>query len=732
MAVKQRSFNPFNPLSWLNSVPLGITLMVLTALFIAVGSGRPWLREYGVDNLPGMRYWFDLTDLQFFDAWPLKVLMGLLIANLVVVTWTRIPLTPPRYGVWCVHAGIITLILGTSFYYNRKIEGRVRLYTNPATGLGIADHFYDKDERALYLKVGNELINWYPLPMLPKFKDYDEQLGNASDLVKRGLSGIDATLDIHDDKTGKTSSKNISELMGWPQPLRFDIVGYYPYADITTDFIEDPGSDLNGVEITMPELESHTGKSMGSWWLVAGDPRFAAISQFGVDLEHRRGDERTIAAMSDSLGKIFQLDVKIGGGDVAQRIFVQVGKTYPVGQTGYSLSIENYNPQWPMFGTREIVKALTLKVTSPTQTFRRMVLDGRPLQTDFKLGEAGAPPIGKRQKEPLDKNLQIDFQLNDPQHLLPREGDVKHTLVTVGDKVELVDVVAGSSATGEVRRFDNGTGDIEIKPADAEAGAPFAHAAAAATSEPSADAAANHPSVRLHLQRRDHLRAVDSVRSVQPARRDRNAEEEGFFQAAKVRVTIGDFSQTVVVPYTDQAVEASRDRGVGPPWTGGIVQLPGVDRPIQLQLGNTYRELPARLTLKKFELIPYPGGRVDDRSLMLDFRSTVTVDDPESGDSFTDVAHMNSPIYYRTGAWCFFQAAYDGQQRQWTQLGVGNRPGVRVMITGCVMIFGGLLYAFYAKPIIIRRMKQTALAKAAAVAANNKQQPKPVEQLVSS
>ena len=79
-----------------------------------------------------------------------------------------------------------------------------------------------------------------------------------------------------------------------------------------------------------------------------------------------------------------------------------------------------------------------------------------------------------------------------------------------------------------------------------------------------------------------------------------------------------------------------------------------------------------------------------------------------------DVAHLNHPVYFRGGQWLFFQAAYDGENRQWTQLGIGNRPGVLAIGAGCIMIFAGLAACFYAKPLIIRRMKQKALVKAAA------------------
>jgi len=116
--------------------------------------------------------------------------------------------------------------------------------------------------------------------------------------------------------------------------------------------------------------------------------------------------------------------------------------------------------------------------------------------------------------------------------------------------------------------------------------------------------------------------------------------------------------------------------------------------------------LPARLTLDRFDAIPYDGLGKSGSSLMRDFCSTLTIEDRTTGDKTTDVAHMNHPVYFGSGSWLFFQAQWDPQGQRWTVLGIGNRPGVNVMILGCVLIVCGLLYAFYAKPLIIRRMKR--------------------------
>jgi hypothetical protein len=609
------------------------------------------------------------------------------------VTWKRIPLTPPRYGVWCVHTGIITLILGTCFYYNRKLEGRVRLFVDPAVGPISTDHFFDKDERSLYLKVNDTPWSWYPLPRLPRFKDYDQSLGNIGELARRGLNNILPTAALRDDPSAQAVNKTLSQWMGWKDEVKFDVVGYYSYVQINTRFVDDAASNVTGVRLTVPDV--HEDRDVEAW-VVQADPRYRFISQFGAEFEHRQADATMLAAFTDSGQKIFRLDVKLPGyGDA---IYVQPGQTYSLGKSGYSIAVENYDPAWSMFGTHEIVQALTLKVTTPTQVFRRMLLNGKDVQTDFKLDVPGAPPIGKRQAEPLDKNLAIVFHFADPYQLLPQQsGEIKHTLITTGDGKAMIDIVAGFSSAAEVRHFDDGVGDVQLSPSDSPV--PFMPAAAGA--EPP------HPAVRVHLERQNHISRQDTVQSVPQAQRDRSADEDGQFQVVKVKVSFGDWSQVVVVPFADEGGDV--------PWDGGMVQLPGVNTLLQLQLGQTRRQLPARITLTRFETIPFPGGDASNpRSLMLDFRSTLTVDDLDSGEQMVDVAHLNHPVYFRGGQWLFFQAAYDGENRNWTQLGIGNRPGVLAIGAGCIMIFAGLAYAFYAKPLIIRRMKQKALAKAAA------------------
>ena len=81
--------------------------------------------------------------------------MLLLCLNLAVVTLNRIPLTPPRYGVWCIHSGIVTLIVGTLLYYHLKVEGKTLIPAGHLVNL-----FYDSGERGVLFAGAEGGVVW--------------------------------------------------------------------------------------------------------------------------------------------------------------------------------------------------------------------------------------------------------------------------------------------------------------------------------------------------------------------------------------------------------------------------------------------------------------------------------------------------------------------------------------------------------------------------------------------
>jgi hypothetical protein len=677
----------------LGSVIFGIGLMALVGGYIAIGSGCPSVRAY-----------FEMTDLEFFNAWPLKVLMGLLVANLAVVTWTRIPLTPPRYGVWCIHSGIITLVLGTSLYYHNKMEGQTRIGLKQTVGW-----FYDNTERALYVSsigLDSMQVAVHPLDSLPRFNSYNDDLGNGSKLDRSDLRDIEVFQSM-DPQTGRPRFPRLADMLLTPQPVRLDVTGFWPYATVSTDFIPDPRDGQTVIELRMGDPHGTSGDSEHTFWLSAAQDRTRNTIWDETELEHRialDSDEldHLKAAYRDIPAKVHHLSITTGDSAAPLEMYVEPGKSYPVGATGYTIDVEGYYPSWPMFETHEQVTALSLKVTPPASSlvpaFRRMLLNGKDLQTDFDLTDASAGPMGKRQTQPLDKKLVILYRFDDPMGLLPTAGSVKHTFVTEGKDV-LVDLVTSLKRESE----DQGSMLPRLVTSmDASAGVKDLGGGG------SIDLTMGEQKMSISVARRDGMAPIDRVTETPLAHRTQAGGESGDYQVVTVKISTGTWSREVAVPYTQWPLDTVAE------WDGPLVSIPGTAVRLKLELGNMCCRLPADITLDQFELVRYPGS--DPREMngpMRDFRSTLTIQDRATGQSTTDVAHMNSPIYFDDGRWLFFQSAWDPDQQKFSIIGVGTRPAVNVMLCGCVMIFAGLMYAFWIKPVIIANMKAAALARAA-------------------
>ncbi len=172
-----------------SSVWVGISILVLIGAYIAIGSGFSDFRAH-----------FEMTDLQFFDAMPMRILLVCLVLDLSIVTLRRIPLTLFKLGPWTVHIGIITLITGSVWYFSQKEEGSVRVYLNQSVS-----QWYDTTERALFAYPVNPDGSFdtahpkiTPIRNLPIYNQYRPEDGNALNIsLANALPGSDAALRIY-------------------------------------------------------------------------------------------------------------------------------------------------------------------------------------------------------------------------------------------------------------------------------------------------------------------------------------------------------------------------------------------------------------------------------------------------------------------------------------------------------------------------------------------------------
>ncbi|MFT3786100.1 MAG: hypothetical protein QM770_08040 [Tepidisphaeraceae bacterium] len=699
----------------LNSVPFGIALMALVAAYIAFGSGFAPLREY-----------FEMDEILFFNWWPLKVLMVLLVLNLSVVTVARIPLTPPRFGVWTIHLGIILLILSTSAYYYRKVEGLTLVPVGGSTGV-----FFDRWERALYIQLDEPTnfrpVQTTPLPSLPRFHEYTVEKGNASYLDRRELKNLMPMVRELDRTTGTPGFKwtPLDEALALPGKLSIDLVEYYPYADMKD--VWKVGGDDGRVGVRIARVDGVDDPNVSvpaglAYWDDVGGQTMVGATQ----IEHRH-----VKAQADvddviaSAKRVHKLKVDVAGKSVD--LLIEPGQTVAVGDTGYSLTLESFVRNWRMIN-QEVRPAIILMVkrtnapAGEIAEYRRMVKTDLDEQTDFKLGVEGAGPMGKRQDKPLDNNLVVHYTFSDPVDVCPQGDGPKQLLITSDDSPRLTWLKVDSTHAPKVDVWEDGRGGFF---ADTEVMPPMM---AMMGGGHSADDGHEH-GIPLAVQRESKLSWTQDVSVVERAKRNSNEGQAGLRQVVKLRIKSGDWSTDVLVPFaqfTNVAHPQSRS-----------VEVPGASAKMRFTLGTTMRPMPVTVRLDKFTATPYAGQAITrDASneaastpspmaggVMRDFKSELSVTDA-NGNREQKSASLNDPAFITKASpvlpalfsesWILYQAQWDAQRQRFTVLGVANRPAVHVMAFSCILIAVGLMYAFYAKPVIIKRMKQRAIEQAKA------------------
>ena len=348
----------------------------------------------------------------------------------------------------------------------------------------------------------------------------------------------------------------------------------------------------------------------------------------------------------------------------------------PIGgaESGYGFRVIAAQDELPIGGKTTSVLIIELK--TPTTTIRRWVFDEPSLTRDVPANDGGhGAPI------PPDPSVQVEYQRGAGRAIL--------TLAVGPGENQLRIVTAVGNTAAKVQSV-------------------------------SVDESITLPA-GLSLRVTSYLpRARIETRPVAVPESQRIRDARELFAQVLVNVPGSSSRWMEFSPY---AVDDARFALRRHPYHPSTVTLAD-GREIELLFSRRRIPLNTDIALEEFVLTSHEGGYTGEGGSIRDYTSLVRFRDASTGGEWSDptAVSVNSPIEHN-GLW-YFQAQWDppepaSQQDRgsrglnYTVLGVGNRRGVQTQLAGCIIAVMGMLYAFYVKPVIIRR--RTARAKAVAV-----------------
>jgi hypothetical protein len=717
---------PQRSLDALSSNQTGIVLLVLLLAYCAIGSGY----------LPFRRA-LELSETGVFTWWPFAGLVLVFCIVLALATVRRVRFTLVNAGVICIHVGVLVLVIGAAYYFGSKVEGDVLLrppmvhllsaqrfrqsgdparsmigqlvaaegcswrQNIPALGgaheiqvvsvvdkgmqlarevtlrvqiadqpqhevtltaeadqavcvpisdhlLGLletptpATHFYEAESPALYVTFGD---HQYVLPIagLP--------IHNERYLASQGEYVYDTGGHVVDG--GASSSVPLLDRWRMPIPLDADglpfdvtITGYLPYVTWVEAFVGG-GEALNPV--AQVRLQRDSQEAVAN--LVANDP--AESLWQSIEFVWVTDGDR-LAALSAPLAGPRTLDAYVKDADLHRQYAVEPGQQIDVEATGYQLTVDRLIADWPMMspgyqGARSPVAQVTVR-RGDLQFQRTVIQRFEQLSQDIDAE-------GVRHREGLvDDNIELRyFDASSGWYTLVAGPAVDglHLIITRSDGMrELVPLEVGKT----ILLADRGSaGRLTV------------------------------------LKVETHARRVTEPRVV--PRANRRPQMGQMLSAVRVELSEADASgqqwtRSVWLPFSQYLHDFAEPRTVSLPSDDGSPA-------IELTYARRMRSLPGPIALEQMQAIFFPGReRVNDWHSYFRFRLP-------GGEVHRSMVRLNHTAVF--GPWTLFQAAEAPDHESYSVLGVGNRPGIVVMLLGCVLLTLGMLYAFFVKPVLKRR-----------------------------
>lgn len=676
----------------------------------------------------------EMSELEFYSWWPLRVVLLLFVLNLVVATVRRIEFIFVNIGVLTVHTGIVVIALGSVYYSGLKREGDTLLLAGAPDASGVPgpgpaqDRFYDNTDVALYLSQGRE---WDArvLRGVPRYNDYNLAAvtgRTATEAARRRLpwlaGGPARPLDVRVPESG----------LNFIDPaLSFRLVGFASYAEIAEDWIKaEPPAGAPANPLRVVYLVSDVPGPDGR---VSPDPAFAftllpgqardriAENQvmsveytIGMD-EARWSDLSTPLPANTAAALIVEVPGKGESGGAFRAVYpVSPKQEVKVGDTGYTLNVSELlpAPPFPIItpGYRDAQSSMAVvRVTGPDgKAFDRWVYHRFPaIAQDMleELNERGMPK--RRDPDPGISIRYLDASLIHVYFDERPDGSCRVLVREPGGRVRTETIAESGSLRNMV------------------------------------------PQVHLTLgERWAHAEPIERPAPVEPGQQDRSlvGTRDKAMLAVEVGLKDSDWKRIVWLPFTRYlSLDASTER---------VVRLPD-GRDLRLAFGRLQHPLghplrPFRISLVNFEMIAY-----DHRGAPRDYQSLIRVEPGAPGEfaPYEHITKLNAPLrapFMWSGSrnWLanagltvaaglspfqfkLSQAGWDAEgwkrtqaladqkliprpYAQFTILGVGNNPGIHIIALGAVLMAVGIPWAFYIKPWLLRRRKAQIQAQLAA------------------
>ena len=708
------------------------------------GSGfmlfRGFVEKYKSTTMRRLPF-MEMTELEFYAWWPMRLALVLFVINMIVATIRRIEFNFKNLGVLSVHTGIVIIALGSIFYQRFKLEGDTLLPAGAQGVPGAAQRaFYDREDVALYIAQAHTpnaqpQFEQRPLNRLPLYNAYGLEAGIPEDAMT--LSEIMGR-EILDTDEGRTLAQSVPAGAGTlvDPDISFRVVGFAPYASLDDEWYQAP-APAQGQPNPHRMVDLYYSGSptpddpIFKFPFFVAEPANRIRANDMMAIEYTQGMDQQ---RWDDLGTDFRanlthgLVIEVPGMGFRVAIPVRAGNRIPLGQTGWTVEVEQLapTPPFPIItpgyeGATSSVAVVNLTKSArgdqPAKAFTRYVYHRFP-----ELNQDLTPtPSGRPARSDPDPSIRVSYVDASKLQIYLDEHENE----------------AGEVITRAIVRQPNGQ----------------VRSTASLDESWLRDVIPNPQGDRLDLRVAESWAHAERIsRPIPVPYKERDKSIAGSYQEALVGVEVSleananreAWSKVIWLPFAQYVSIQTEQRTK--------VTLPD-GRNIMLAFGRYQRPLPGfELSLVDFEMIAY-----DHRGAPRDYQSIVRVlpnpfyaGPKPDFETFDHVVKLNNPLrapyhwdpdkswltntitrlragmdpnqfklsqsgWDRSG-WMqsqqmVDQGLLDEPRANFTILGVGNNPGIHIIALGSIFMSIGIPWAFYFKPYLVKREKKRLAAQ---------------------